>query len=67
MFTPAELTYFKAHNTPGEIHKYFEGVRHGIWLFAWWKLGRQYVGTSGKTFDEAIEEVNQDEKDILGK
>ena len=66
MFTLAEITYFKEHNTPGEIHKYFEGVKHGIWLFAWWKDGIQYVGNCGNTLDKAIADVSRDEKDVLG-
>lgn len=33
------------------------GLKHGIWLFAWWKNGVQYVGTGGRTLQEAYKEV----------
>ena len=34
------------------------GLKHGIWLFAWWKDGVQHVGTSGKTLQEAYKELD---------
>ena len=33
------------------------GMKQGIWLFAWWKDGVQYVGTSGRTLAEAYKEL----------
>ena len=33
------------------------GMKQGIWLFAWWKEGVQYVGTSGRTLEEAYKEL----------
>ncbi len=33
------------------------GLKHGIWLFAWWKDGVQYVGTSGRTLEQAYKEL----------
>ena len=36
------------------------GLKEGIWLFAWWKDGVQYVGTSGKTLEEAYKELGID-------
>jgi len=33
------------------------GMNYGIWLFAWWKDGVQYVGTSGRTLKEALKEI----------
>lgn len=33
------------------------GMKQGIWLFAWWKDGVQYVGTTGRTLKEALKEV----------
>lgn len=35
---------------------YLSGMRRGIRLFAWWKDGVQYVGTTGKTLKEALED-----------
>lgn len=38
------------------------GMKYGIWLFAWWKDGVQYVGTSGRTLEEAYKELGLDGK-----
>jgi len=34
------------------------GMKKGIWLYAWWKDGVQYVGTTGRTLAEALKEVD---------
>ena len=34
------------------------GKKEGIWLYAWWKDGVQYVGTTGKTLAEALKEID---------
>ena len=36
---------------------YYEGLREGIRRFAYWKDGTQYVGTTGKRLDQAIQET----------
>jgi len=36
------------------------GMQQGIWLFAWWKDGVQYVGVSGRTLKEAYKELGLD-------
>lgn len=36
---------------------YKEGLLQGIWLYSWWKEGVQYVGTSGKTYKQAVAEI----------
>lgn len=36
-----------------------EGLKEGIWRYAWWKDGVQYVGTTGKTYADAIAEIEQ--------
>jgi len=41
---------------------YFDGVREGLRMYAWWKDGVQYVGTTGRTLKEALGEVDQAEK-----
>jgi len=43
-------------------HCFFEGVRKGIWLYAWSKDGEQYVGTCGRTLKEAIAEIDKQEQ-----
>ncbi len=35
-----------------------EGMREATRLFAWWKDGVQYVGTTGTTLKEALETIN---------
>jgi len=41
---------------------YFDGVREGIRMYAWWRDGIQYCGTTGTTLKQALEEVDQAEK-----
>ena len=38
---------------------YFDGLREGVQLFAWWKDGEQMVGTSGKTLNSALVEIDK--------
>jgi predicted transcriptional regulator len=38
---------------------YVEGLKAGITLYAYWKDGVQYVGTSGKTLKEALERAKR--------
>jgi len=44
------------------VRCFFEGVRKGIWLYAWSKDGEQYVGTCGRTLKEAIAEIDKQEQ-----
>jgi hypothetical protein len=39
---------------------YFDGLIEGMTRFAWWKDGVQYVGTCGKTLNQAIEEAKNE-------
>jgi len=41
---------------------FFEGVRKGIWLYAWSKDGEQYVGTCGRTLKEALADIDKQEQ-----
>lgn len=42
-----------------ELEKsYKAGMKQGIWLYAWWKDGVQYVGTTGRTLAEALKEID---------
>lgn len=38
---------------------YKQGKKDGIRLFAWWKDGVQYVGTTGTTLEKALKEVDE--------
>ena len=35
-----------------------KGAKAGIWLYAHWKDGTQYVGTTGKTLYQARDDVD---------
>ncbi len=48
-----------------EIHTYYDGVKEGIWKYAYWKDGEQYVGTTGKTLRDALAEVDEEKKKML--
>lgn len=34
-----------------------DGILNGLWKYAWWKDGTQYVGTCGATLKAAAERV----------
>ena len=46
-----------------EAHK--DGLMVGVRLYAWWKDGIQYVGSTGKTLKEALEEADKDAQALL--
>lgn len=41
---------------------YFEGLRDGVYKYAHWKDGVQYVGTVGRTLKEAIQDIADEEE-----
>lgn len=41
------------------MDEYTEGFIDGLTAYAWWKDGVQYFGTTGKTLNEAIEQVKE--------
>ena len=52
-------------NEREEIRTYYDGVKEGIWKYAYYKDGVQYVGTTGKTLKEALAEVDEEKKKML--
>jgi len=52
-------------DTISEINAYFEGVKHGIWCYAWWKDGTQYVGTCGRTLAAAEADMEKQKSEAL--
>ena len=38
---------------------YWDGLREGITMYAWWKDGKEYVGATGKTLHRALAEINE--------
>ena len=39
---------------------YYDGLEAGVERFAWWKDGVQYVGTTGKTLNEAYADIERE-------
>lgn len=63
----AELEAEQALDYVEKINKYYDGVKDGVYLYAWWADGGLQVGTSGKTFTEAWKEIEQDRAAALAK
>ena len=42
------------------INSYYDGMYQGIYLYAWMKDGTYYVGTTGRTFEEAKKEIENE-------
>ena len=47
--------------TTGEV------LKEGIKMYAWWKDGTQYVGSTGRTLSEAISAIDEAVKEIQDK
>jgi hypothetical protein len=62
-FTPEQDQYLQLAQT----RAYYKGLREGIERFAWWRDGVQYVGTTGRTLKEALDAINQQEKELLAR
>ena len=50
-----------------EINAFYDGLVEGVHMYAWWKDGTQYVGTTGKTYRAALEEMEAERKKALSK
>jgi len=62
-FTPEQDQYLQLAQT----RAYYKGLREGVERFAWWRDGVQYVGSTGRTLKEALDAINQQEKELLAK
>jgi hypothetical protein len=62
-FTPEQDQYLQLAQT----RAYHEGLRQGVHMYAHWRDGTQYVGTTGRTLKEALDAINQQEKELLAK
>jgi hypothetical protein len=49
------------------IYAHYDGLREGVRMYAWWKDGVQYVGTTGRTLREALVDIDVREKRELVK
>jgi hypothetical protein len=62
-FTPEQEQYLQL----AQSRAYHEGMRDGIHRYAHWRDGVQYVGTTGRTLKEALDDVNQAEADLMDR
>lgn len=60
-FSPEQDQYLQLAQT----HAYYQGLREGIEQYAWWKDGKQFVGTTGKLLEVALYEISQEQEQIL--
>ncbi|NBT49382.1 MAG: hypothetical protein EBT07_16490 [Actinobacteria bacterium] len=44
---------------------YYKGLREGVKLYAHWRDGAEYVGTTGRRLSEALAEIDQMEQDVF--
>lgn len=51
--------------TVSEVKAHYEGMRKGIYLYAYMRDGVFYVGTTGRTLKEAMVEVDRQLKEEL--
>jgi len=45
------------------LTEYGKGYVDGMWAYAWWKDGTAYVGTTGRTYAQAVDEYLR----VIGK
>lgn len=59
--TPEQDQYLQLAQT----RAFYQGMREATSLYAHWRDGVQYVGTAGRTLQQAIDDINQMELEIL--
>lgn len=50
-----------------KLKMFYSGIREGVQMYAHWKDGVQYVGTTGKTLADAIKSLNREEESRLAE
>ena len=50
-----------------EINAFYDGLVEGVHMYAWWKDGVQYVGTTGKTYRQALADMEEERTKALAK
>lgn len=63
VFSPEQDQYLQLAQT----RAYYEGLCEGVTMYAHWKDGIQYVGTTGSTLKEALALIRHKEQEILTK
>lgn len=54
-------------STKEELRMWMDGAKHALYTFAHWHDGTMYVGSSGKTFRGAVEELHRNYKEATGE
>lgn len=54
---------FRIVMTETELKIWRAGIKHGLWMYAVWRNGREYVGSSGKNLKNAIAEIDAGKED----
>ncbi len=62
-FTPEQEQFMQL----AQSRAYYQGRREGVSLYAHWRDGVQYVGTTGRTLKQALDSIDQEEDDILAR
>lgn len=60
-FSPEQDQYLQLAQT----RAYFAGLRVGVEMYAHWRDGVQYVGTTGRTLEQALDDIDQEETVLL--
>jgi hypothetical protein len=63
IFTPEQDQYLQVAQT----RAYYQGLREGVEKFAWWRDGTQYVGTTGSTLKNVLQDIDTFEADDLSR
>ena len=61
------MTNYEIDRKIADLKMYYSGLRDGIKMFAHWKDGTEYVGTTGKTLRDATVSLNREEEQRLGE
>jgi hypothetical protein len=56
-----DMTYEKTIRIE-KLKVYYSGLRDGIKMYAHWRDGLEYVGTTGKSLQSAMKELNDEEE-----
>ena len=52
-------------STREEINAYYDGLKEGVYLYAYMKDGVYYVGTTGKTLKSAYADIEEERGQAL--
>jgi hypothetical protein len=62
-FSPEQEQFMQIAQT----RAYHQGLREGVSMYAHWRDGTQYVGTTGRTLKQALATIDQEEAEELNR